>query len=137
MSDQPLKRILYVDDDDDIRMVAVFALEVVGGFEVAACGSGQDGLARAAEFDPQLLLLDVMMPEMDGPAALAAFRRQPATATTPAIFMTAKVQPAEVERLRALGAIDVIAKPFDPMQLSNTIRAVWQKAADRFNDAAP
>lgn len=127
MTAEPLTRILYVDDDDDIRTVAVFSLEIVGGFEVAACGSGVEALERAITFAPQLLLLDVMMPEMDGPAVLAALRALPATAATPAIFMTAKVQTAEVERLRTLGAIDVIAKPFDPMQLPDKIRAVWQQ----------
>ncbi len=129
MTEAPLSRILYVDDDDDIRAVAVFSLELVGGFEVAACGSGEEALKRAPEFDPQLLLLDVMMPEMDGPAVLAALRQSPGTLSTPAIFMTATVQPAEVARLRALGAIDVIAKPFDPMQLPQTIRAAWDKHA--------
>lgn len=127
MPSNMLTKILYVDDDDDIRMVAVFALEAVGGFEVAACASGQEALARAVEFAPQLLLLDVMMPEMDGPATLAAFRGEPATAATPAIFMTAKVRPAEIDRFLALGAIDVIAKPFDPMALPDNIRAIWQR----------
>jgi CheY-like chemotaxis protein len=108
----------------------VFSLEIVGGFEIAACGSGSEALTRAADFAPQLLLLDVMMPEMDGPAVLAALRELPTTAATPAIFMTAKVQTAEVERLRSLGAIDVIAKPFDPMQLPDKIRASWQRNAD-------
>lgn len=130
MTAELLTRILYVDDDDDIRTVAGFSLEIVGGFEIASCGSGSEALARADAFAPQLLLLDVMMPEMDGPAVLAALRELPATAATPAIFMTAKVQAAEVERLRTLGAIDVIAKPFDPMQLPDKIRAVWQRHAE-------
>jgi CheY-like chemotaxis protein len=130
MPTPPLTRILYVDDDEDIRTVALFTLEMVGGFDVAGCGSGQEALARAAEFAPQLLLLDVMMPDMDGPAVLSALRLQPATADTPAIFMTAKVQPAEVARYRALGAIDVIAKPFDPMALPTTIRTIWAQAQD-------
>lgn len=130
MTAEPLTRILYVDDDDDIRTVAVFSLEIVGGFEIVACGSGSEALARADDFAPQLLLLDVMMPEMDGPAVLAALRALPATAATPAIFMTAKVQTAEVERLRTLGAIDVIAKPFDPMQLPDKIRTIWQRNMD-------
>jgi two-component system, OmpR family, response regulator len=124
-----LTRILYVDDDDDIRSVAVFALEVVGGFQVAACASGPEALARALDFAPQLLLLDVMMPELDGPATLAALRQDAATAATPAIFMTAKVQRTEVDRLLALGAADVIAKPFDPMALPDTIRAIWERVA--------
>lgn len=128
MGTPPLSRILYVDDDDDIRTVALFTLELVGGFDVAGCGSGREALARAADFAPQLLLLDVMMPDMDGPAVLSALRLQPATSTTPAVFMTAKVQAGEVARYRALGAIDVIAKPFDPMSLPTTIRAIWAQA---------
>jgi two-component system OmpR family response regulator len=127
MSPDPLSRILYVDDDDDIRTVAVFAMEAIGGFEVASCPSGKDALGRAREFAPQLLLLDVMMPEMDGPTVLAEFRKRPETATTPAVFMTAKVQQNEIERFLALGAVDVIAKPFDPMALPDAIRAVWEK----------
>lgn len=128
MATEALTRILYVDDDDDIRTVAQFTLEMVGGFEVAACGSGQEALTRATGFAPQLLLLDVMMPDMDGPTVLSALRRQPETAGTPAIFMTAKVQPNEVERYRALGAVDVIAKPFDPMALPARIRGIWAQA---------
>jgi two-component system, OmpR family, response regulator len=127
MAAEPLTRILYVDDDDDIRTVAVFALEVIGGFEVAACASGKEALERAADFSPQLLLLDVMMPEMDGPTVLAEFRQRPETASTPAIFMTAKVQQTEIERFLALGAVEVIAKPFDPMALPDSIRAAWDK----------
>jgi CheY-like chemotaxis protein len=125
---QPLNRILYVDDDDDIRMVAVFALEAIGNFEVLACGSGSEALERAGGFAPQLLLLDVMMPEMNGPSVLAAFRQRPDTAETPAIFMTAKVQQGEIDRFMALGAVDVIAKPFDPMGLPDLIRAAWAKS---------
>ncbi|WP_027133110.1 response regulator [Geminicoccus roseus] len=127
MAAEPLTRILYVDDDDDIRTVAVFALEVIGGFEVAACASGKEALERAAGFSPQLLLLDVMMPEMDGPTVLAEFRQRPETAGTPAIFMTAKVQQTEIERFLALGAVEVIAKPFDPMALPDSIRSAWGK----------
>jgi CheY-like chemotaxis protein len=125
MADEALTRILYVEDDADIRSVASFALEAVGGFVLAACASGEDALAAAAAFAPQLLLLDVMMPGMDGPETLAALRAMPETASTPAVFMTAKVQPQEVARYRALGALDVISKPFDPMTLSDEIRAIW------------
>jgi two-component system OmpR family response regulator len=129
MSDAALRRILYVDDDDDLRSIAVFALEALGGFEVAACASGTEALARAAEFRPQLLLLDVMMPEMDGPAVLRALRGLPATAATPAVFMTAAIRPEEVAEFVAGGAIDVIAKPFDPMTLPDTVRTAWSRRA--------
>lgn len=137
MQSDMLTKILYVDDDDDIRTVAVFALEAVGGFEVAACASGREALARTVDFAPQLLLLDVMMPDMDGPATLAAFRRVAATASTPAIFMTAKVQRTEVDRFLSLGAIDVIAKPFDPMALPGTIRAIWERFRCSIADTTP
>lgn len=122
-----LKRILYVEDEPDIQTVAKLALEMVGGFTLETCSSGQEALDKAAAFAPQLLLLDVMMPGMDGPATLARLRALPATANVPAIFMTAKVQPGEVEQYRRLGAIDVIPKPFDPMTLSETIRNVWKR----------
>ena len=123
---RPLRKVTYVEDDADIREVAVLALELVGGFEVQTCSSGEEAVARAAAFGPDLLLLDVMMsPGMDGPATLARLRENPALAATPVIFMTARVQPRDVAALRALGALDVIAKPFDPMTLADTMRAIW------------
>lgn len=122
---QTLARILYVEDEPDIRMVAQMALEAVGGFTVIACPSGSEALAAAPTAQADLLLLDVMMPGMDGPSTLKALRALPATAATPVIFMTAKVQAAEVAQYRALGAIDVIHKPFDPMALSAQISRIW------------
>ncbi|EHM03249.1 response regulator receiver domain protein [Acetobacteraceae bacterium AT-5844] len=125
MTAQPLSRILYVEDDADVRKVATFALKMVGKFEIEACSSGEEALEKAAAFAPQLLLLDVMMPGMDGPTTLARLRELPEIAGTPAIFMTAKVQPQEVQRYRDLGSLDVISKPFDPMTLSATVREIW------------
>ena len=122
---KPLTRILYVEDEPDIRMVAQMALEAVGGFVVTACSSGQEALAAAPSAQADLLLLDVMMPGMDGPSTLKALRDLPATAGTPVIFMTAKVQAAEVAAYKALGAIEVIPKPFDPMDLSAQIQRIW------------
>ena len=124
----PLKRILYVEDEADIRTVAQMALAHVGGFDVIACASGEEALAAAPAARADLILLDVMMPGMDGPSTLTALRAVPATAATPVIFMTAKVQPAEVAHYRSLGALDVIAKPFDPMQVSAEILAIWNRA---------
>ena len=121
----PLNRILYVEDEPDIRMVAQMALEAVGGFTVIACASGQEALAAAATAKADLLLLDVMMPGMDGPSTLKALREKPETATTPVIFMTAKVQVTEVAAYKTLGAIEVIPKPFDPMELSAQIQRIW------------
>ncbi len=126
---QPLCRILYVEDEPDIRMVARMALEAVGGFTVIACVSGQEALDAAPEARADLLLLDVMMPGMDGPGTLKALREIPATAHTPVIFMTAKVQAAEVALYKGLGALEVIPKPFDPMELSAQIQRIWEAQA--------
>lgn len=131
MSARPLQRILYVDDDGDIRAVAKLALELVGGFTLCLCGSGQEALAEAEKFQPDLILLDVMMPAMDGPATLAALRRIDAIAATPVVFMTAKAQPGEVKLYRELGAVDVIAKPFQAMQLAEQLRKIWLTAQNR------
>jgi two-component system, OmpR family, response regulator len=122
-----LERILYVEDEADIRVVAEIALEVVGGFTVVSCDSGREALASAERARPDLLLLDMMMPGMDGLSTLEALRAHPATAQTPVIFMTAKVQAAEIAHYRSLGALDVIAKPFDPMALAEQIRAIWKR----------
>ncbi len=122
-----LKRILYVEDESDIRTIAVAVLEAVGGFAVVACKSGEEAVKAAPEAHADLILLDVMMPGMDGPATLKALREIPETARTPAVFITAKVQPGEIEQFKALGAIDVIAKPFDPMKLSGQISEIWQR----------
>jgi two-component system, OmpR family, response regulator len=122
---KPLNRILYVEDEPDIRMVAQMALQAVGGFTVIACASGQEALDAAPGAGADLLLLDVMMPGMDGPTTLKGLRGLPATATTPVIFMTAKVQAAEVAVYKGLGALEVIPKPFDPMELSTQIQRIW------------
>lgn len=121
----PLNRILYVEDEPDIRLVAQMALQAVGGFTVIACASGQEALDAAPGAAADLLLLDVMMPGMDGPSTLRGLRALPATANTPVIFMTAKVQAAEVAVYKGLGALEVIPKPFDPMELSAQIQRIW------------
>ena len=123
-----LTRVLYVEDDPDIQMVAQMALEVVGGLTLRSCSSGQEALQAAADFAPDLILLDVMMPHMDGPTTLAGLRQLPGTAATPVVFMTAKVQSAEVTYYKSLGAVGVIAKPFDPMELAKQVRALWQES---------
>lgn len=122
-----LIRILYVEDEPDIQQVAKIALETVGGFTLKVCSTGEEAVKSAVEFAPQLFLLDVMMPGMDGPTTLAELRKIPALIHVSAIFMTAKVQPQEVDHYKSLGAIDVIAKPFDPMSLANMIRVIWFK----------
>ena len=124
-----LKRILYVEDEGDIRTVTAMALEAVGGFTVISCDSGKEALATAPDAKADLILLDVMMPGMDGLATLSALRGLSQTADTPVIFMTAKVQASEIQHYMRLGATDVIAKPFDPMMLSAQIGEIWQKVA--------
>ena len=120
-----LQRILYVEDEPDIQAVAKLALEMVGGFEVKICSSGAEALREAEAFAPDMILLDVMMPGMDGPTTFKALRALPSLAEVPIAFMTAKVQPAEIEYFKSLGARDVIAKPFDPMNLATQVRDVW------------
>ena len=121
-----LQRILYVEDEPDIQAVAKLALEMVGGFTVKVCSSGEEALREAVAFSPDMILLDVMMPGMDGPSTLKALRALPSLAELPVAFMTAKVQPAEVAHYKTLGARDVIAKPFDPMTLASQVRAIWE-----------
>lgn len=121
-----LERILYVEDEPDIQAVAKLALEMVGGYQVMICSGGQEALAKVSGFAPDLILLDVMMPGMDGPTTLQNLRANPATASIPVIFLTAKVQPSEVAQYQALGALNVIAKPFDPMTLAEQVRKIWE-----------
>ncbi|HJV22445.1 MAG TPA: response regulator [Holophagaceae bacterium] len=127
MNGSALKKILLVEDDPDIRTVAQLSLETLGGFELCLAPSGQEALDLAPGFAPDLFILDVMMPGLDGPGTLAGLRRVPALAATPVIFMTAKVQPQEVAHLKSLGALEIISKPFDPMTLPDQIRAVWER----------
>jgi len=115
-------RVLYVEDEPDIRELVEFALEEEG-FELNVCVSGADALEQARHDRPDLILLDVMMPGMDGPTTLTRLREMSHLSDTPVIFMTAKVQPPELARYRSLGAIDIIVKPFDAMELAGQLRA--------------
>ncbi len=127
MTTGALQTLLYVEDDNDIQTVARIALEAVGGFTVRICGSGREALdAIESDFAPDLILLDVMMPGMDGPTTLASLRKLVPTAATPVIFMTAKAQGNEIAHYKSLGAIGVVAKPFDPMQLPHQVRELWE-----------
>lgn len=127
MTAPTLNKILYVEDDIDIQAVAKMALEVVGGFTLKICSSGQEALDEGEAFAPDLMVLDVMMPGMDGPTTFAQLRKLPSLKSTPAIFMTAKVMPSDVVHYKELGAADVIAKPFDPMDLSVRIQKIWSE----------
>lgn len=117
-------RILYVDDEADLREVAVMSLELNADFEVRDCGSGQEALEIARTWRPALILLDMMMPGMDGPATRRALAEQPETAAIPVVFITARTQAHDVAALMALNARGVIAKPFDPMALAGQVRAL-------------
>lgn len=111
------KRILIVDDEDDIREVAALSLETIAGYQVLAANSGIAALSMAAAEQPDAILLDVMMPDMDGPATLRKLQARPETAHIPVVFLTAKVQPSERARFASLGAAAVLSKPFDPLTL--------------------
>lgn len=116
-------KVLIVDDEPDIRRIARLGLSKVGGMEVVEASNGAEGLVRAKAEMPDVVLLDVMMPAVDGPTTLARLREDPATAGIPVVFLTAKAIAAEVERLKSLGAAGVLTKPFDPMTLARDLRA--------------
>lgn len=130
MTTPSLTRILLVEDDPDIQTVACLGLKAVGGFTVEVCSSGSEAIQKAPIFAPDLILLDVMMPGMDGMTTLKALRELPQTLSTPVIFLTAKVQTHEVAYYKQLGVLDVIAKPFDPMTLSVTLNRMWSQYHD-------
>ncbi|MGC8724074.1 MAG: response regulator [Acidobacteriota bacterium] len=127
MDASPLVRILHVEDDTDIQAIARLALAGVGGLEVETCGTGEEALRLAVTFQPDLILLDVMMPDMDGVTTLRKLRQNPQTQAVPVVFMTAKVQMEEMARLKAEGALDVLVKPFDPMTLADQLRRIWAR----------
>jgi len=118
-------RVLYVDDEPDIREVAGLALGLDPGIQVELAGSGAEALRMASDgARPDVIMLDVMMPGMDGPTVLERLRAEPALASIPVVFITARTSAQDRERLLQLGAIAVIAKPFDPMMLAKELRAV-------------
>lgn len=120
---------LMIDDDDDIRKVGRLSLQAVGKFDAVFASSGQEGIDLARRELPDVILLDVMMPGMDGPTVLVAMRSIPELRTTPVVFLTAKVQRSEVDQYLRAGAIGVIQKPFDPMTLPDEIRRLLQARA--------
>lgn len=122
------KRILIIDDDPDILAVAQLALETIGEWDVITALSGKEGIELAREERPDAILLDVMMPEMDGIATLRVLQSRSETASIPVILMTAKVQPADQQRFANLGVVATIVKPFKAMQLSTQISELlgWQ-----------
>jgi CheY-like chemotaxis protein len=122
-------RILIIDDEDDIREVAALSLETIAGWDVVTANSGAQGLARAIEHQPDAVLLDVMMPGMDGPTTFRELRKNPATSRIPVVLLTAKVQSNDQKRFADLGVEAVLLKPFDPLTLATQIAEAlgWSK----------
>lgn len=123
-----LNKILYVEDQKDIQIVAQYALESIAKFNIKTCNNGQEALEVINNFSPDLVLLDVMMPIMDGPTTLDKIKQQDELANIPIIFMTAKILPGEVSNLMDLGATGVITKPFDPVTLGDQIREIYNSS---------
>jgi two-component system, OmpR family, response regulator len=123
-------KILIIDDDADIRSIARLSLGRVGGMTVIEAASGVEGIRKARDEEPDVILLDMMMPAMDGLETLSALRSQSPTARTPVIFLTAKAGRDQVERLTSLGAAGVLFKPFDPRTLSRDVRALINQPLD-------
>ena len=126
MSPRSLQKVLYVDDDADIREIVQMALSLDGELSVDASDGGERALTKMRVEQPDLVMLDVMMPGMDGPSILARMRADDELRHIPVIFMTAKTNSAEVARFLAQSAIGVIAKPFDPMALGHQVKALWK-----------
>lgn len=127
MNKNSLKKILYVEDDPDIQRIAHIALEKVGRFDIKACNSGTEALAVVTEFMPDLILLDMMLPGMDGLEIQDILRQSAQTRSIPVVFMTAKVHEKDVDDYLRNGALGVIAKPFNPMTLADQLREFWNK----------
>lgn len=127
MENSTLNKILLVEDEQDIRTIAQIALEEIGNFTVRYCESGKEALSCVENFGPDLILLDVMMPEMDGLTVLQELRKNKNLIKIPVVFMTAKVQTNEVTQYLSLGAADVITKPFDPIKLAKKLQEIWEK----------
>ena len=123
----PLKRVMYIEDEPDIRSIVQIALEKIGGVTVTTCGSVRETLGLALDFNPKLILLDIMMPDMDGFAVLQAIRSMPQLVNVPVVFVTAKTQLHEIDQYKEEGVSDVITKPFDPVALPKIVNDIWEK----------
>lgn len=117
-------KVLVIDDEEDVRFVARVSLGRVGQMTVIEAASGEEGVERARRERPDFILLDMMMPGMDGAATLRALRAGDGTASIPVVFLTAKVMASDVQRLKDLGAKGVVLKPFNPMTLASEITAI-------------
>ena len=120
-----LQRIMLVEDEPDIQLIARLALEAIGGFTLAVCDSASHALEVAPSWSPDLIMLDVMMPGIDGVTTFKKMQENPQLAKVPIIFMTAKARSSEVIIYKEMGALGVVAKPFDPMTLAEKVKAIW------------
>ena len=125
--ERSLKKIMLVEDDVDIQLITRLSLEIGGGYEVRVCGSGAEAVQSAAAYAPDLILLDMMMPGMDGLATMEALRKLPELAATPVVFFTADTQDQIRQNLLRRGALDIIIKPIEPTALVEKIRGIWQR----------
>lgn len=121
-----LRKILFIDDDADIHLILTMSLSDLANVEVRSAMSGEEGVKVAMEFQPDLIILDVMMPGMDGIATLQVIKLVPSLAKTPVVFLTAKAQRSEIESYLKYGIIDVISKPFNPITISEQVQTIWQ-----------
>jgi len=121
-----LHKIMLVEDDVDIQQIVDISLSAISGYEIMLCDSGYEAIEKAKSFSPDIILLDVMMPGMDGPSTLKKLRENPDTAEIPVIFLTAKIMPQEIQEYKNMGAVDVISKPFNPLTLSERIQKNWE-----------
>ena len=127
MPDRPLNRICYVEDDEDIQRIVRMSLERVGKMTVAVVSDPTQALDTFAEFHPDLVMLDWMMPVMDGPTLFRQMKLRPETSALPVVFITARASPRDLEELKSLGAAGTISKPFSPRDLPEQLRAIWAK----------
>jgi CheY-like chemotaxis protein len=119
-------KVLIIDDEEDTRSIASMSLSILGGVDVVEAESGKDGVTKAEQERPDVILLDMMMPVMDGSQTLVALQSNAGTKDIPVIFLTAKAMTSEIERLKRMGAIGVLTKPFDPTLLANQVRQILE-----------
>lgn len=117
-------KILIIDDEEDIRQIASMSLGILGGLEVVEAESGDEGISKAAEWQPDAILLDMMMPVLDGPGTLSKLRENPNTRDIPVIFLTARAMSSETEFLKKMGATGILTKPFDPTTLAEQVKGL-------------
>jgi two-component system, OmpR family, response regulator len=127
MPDRPLNRICYVEDDEDIQRIVRMSLERVGKMTVEVVTDPTQAMQAFADFQPDLVMLDWMMPVLDGPALFQQMKLRPETSALPVVFITARASPRDLDELRELGAAGTISKPFSPKDLPDQLRAIWAK----------